>query len=275
MKYVNGSNEWMLQLVAQEGVVVGRVETVEYRKRVEKQRKSQLLAKPLHGRFLKSTKVDEKGEIIAGPRSWEWVKSGYMTKSTEAFLFAAQEQALRTNAVRGKIYREVDEDGIVVSGMCKLCKKKTETVAHIIGCCPVLTEGPITARHDKMGSRIHWELCRKYGVECSVRWYEHKPQAVSRDAKGEIIIYWDQHIPTAVPVGCDKPDVVVANTKTKTWTIIDFAVPLDHNIVLKECEKVGKYQKLAQEVRKTYKVKTEIIPIVVGALGMIPTRLPE
>ena len=261
--------------MAQEGVVVGRVGTVEYRKRVEVKRKADLIAMPLHGRFLKSTKVDEKGDVIAGPRSWEWMKSGYMTKSTEAYLVAAQEQALGTNSVRANIYREKDEDGLVVSGLCRLCKKKTETVAHIIGCCPVLTEGPITVRHDKMGSRIHWELCKKYGVQCSARWYEHKPQKVSRDARGEVTIYWDQHIPTAVPVAHNKPDVVVANAKAKTWTIIDFAVPLDHNIVLKEREKIEKYQKLAQEVRSTYKVKTEIIPIVVGALGMLPTRLPE
>ncbi len=90
--------------------------------------------------------------------------SGYMTKSTEAYIFAAQEQALRTNAVRANIYREEDEDGTVVSGLCRLCKAKTETVAHIIGCCPVLTGTAITRRHDKMGSRIHWELCKKYGV---------------------------------------------------------------------------------------------------------------
>ena len=275
LRYVNGSEEWMLQLVSQEGIVAGRIHDVEYRKRVEEQRKAELVGKPLHGRFFNSTDVNEQGDTIAGPRSWEWVRSGYMTKSTEAYLFAAQVQALRTNEVKAKIYREEDEDGEVVTALCRLCKAKTETVAHIIGCCPVLTGSAITRRHDKMGSRIHWELCKKYGVECSSRWYEHIPQAVSRDATGDIIIYWNQHIQTATPVYHNKPDVVVANAKAKLWTIIDFAVPLDHNIVLKEGEKLDNYAKLAQEVRKTYGVSTEIIPIVVGALGMIPTRLPE
>ena len=112
-------------------------------------------------------------------------------------------------------------------------------------------------------------------MECSARLYEHKPQVVCQNASGEVTLYWNQHTATGFPVVHNKPDVVVANSKTKTWTIIDFAVPLDKNVVLKEREKIETYQTLAQEVRKTYKVKTEIIPIVMGALDILPTRLPE
>ena len=56
-----------------------------------------------------------------------------MTKSTEAYIFAAQEQALTTNSMRSRIYREVGEDGEIVSGLCRVCGEKTETVAHIAG----------------------------------------------------------------------------------------------------------------------------------------------
>ena len=34
------------------------------------------------------------------------------------------------------------------------------------------------------------------------------------------------------------------------------------------------YTDLATEIRKMYKVQTEIVPIVVGALGTVPKRLP-
>ena len=275
LKYIMESSEWMLQKVSQQGVVTGSVPAVEYKKRVEQERKDRLMAKPLHGRFFKGTKEDASGEAIAGPRSWEWVRSGYMTKSAEAYLFAAQEQALKTNSIRSRIHREVNVDGGVVSDLCRVCGEKVETVAHISGGCAVLMAGPGIVRHDKMGSRVHWELCRKYGVECSTRWYEHKPQTVCRNATGNITIYWDMHHPTAVPVKHNKPDVVVVNREAKSWTIIDFAVPLDHNIVKKEREKIETYHKLALEFRKMHKVKTEIIPIVVGAFGMIPKRLPQ
>ena len=45
---------------------------------------------------------------------------------------------------------------------------------------------------------------------------------------------------------------------------------MDMNVVKKEDKKVGKYLKLAQEIRKMHKVNTEIIPIVIGALGTVP-----
>ena len=67
----------MLQKVFQQGVVMGSVADVEYKKKVEKERKDRLMFKPLHGRFFKETKEDASGEAIAGPRSWEWVRSGY------------------------------------------------------------------------------------------------------------------------------------------------------------------------------------------------------
>ena len=95
-----------------------------------------------HGRFFKGTEEDANGDPIAGPRSWEWVRSGYMTKSAEDYLFAAQEQALNTRSIRSRIYHEVNEDGKIVSDKCRVCGTKVETVEHIAGGCSVLMEGP-------------------------------------------------------------------------------------------------------------------------------------
>ena len=53
------------------------------------------------------------------------------------------------------------------------------------------------------------------------------------------------------------------------------AIPEDGRVRAKEDEKVEKYQDLAREVRKMWGVRTEVIPIVVGALGTIPMRLKE
>ena len=41
----------------------------------------------------------------------------------------------------------------------------------------------------------------------------------------------------------------------------------------REDEKKGKYSQLASEIRAIYKVRTECIPIVIGALGSVPKRL--
>ena len=68
--------------------------------------------------------------------------------------------------------------------------------------------------------------------------------------------------------------MVIENVKEKFWTIIDFSIPLDHNIVTKQAWKVEKYHKLAQYFRAEHGVNTTIIPVVVGALGSIPVHLP-
>ena len=71
----------------------------------------------------------------------------------------------------------------------------------------------------------------------------------------------------------NRPDVVVVDRDAKKWTFADFSVPMDVNVVKKEDEKVSNYSPLAQEIRKIHKVQTEIIPIILGALGTVPLRL--
>ena len=68
---------------------------------------------------------------------------------------------------------------------------------------------------------------------------------------------------------------MVVDKRKGKWTLVDFSVPMDKNVVKKEDEKVEKYLQLAQEIRKMHKVNTEIIPVVIGALGTVPKRLPR
>ena len=53
----------------------------------------------------------------------------------------------------------------------------------------------------------------------------------------------------------------------------DFAVPADHRINLKECEKKDKYRDLARELKKTVEHESDDMPIVIGALGTITKGL--
>ena len=54
---------------------------------------------------------------------------------------------------------------------------------------------------------------------------------------------------------------------------MDFAVPANHIINLKESEKKDKYLDLARELKKLWKMKVTIVPIVIGALGTITKGL--
>ena len=57
--------------------------------------------------------------------------------------------------------------------------------------------------------------------------------------------------------------------KAKICKIVDFAVPADHRIKLKECEKRDKYLDLARELKNLWHIKVTIILIMIGAFGTV------
>ena len=54
---------------------------------------------------------------------------------------------------------------------------------------------------------------------------------------------------------------------------MDFAVPADHRVKLKENKKKDKYLDLAKELKKLWNMKVTIIPIVIGAFGTVTKGL--
>ena len=55
--------------------------------------------------------------------------------------------------------------------------------------------------------------------------------------------------------------------------IVDFAVPADHRIKLKKCEKKDKYLDFARELKKLWNMQVTIILIVIGAFGTVTKGL--
>ncbi len=260
-EYVAKSEEWMLKEVAKVSKIGEGHD--DYRKRVDRERKERLQGKKVHGRFMEDVRE------VADERSWQWVKAGYLTPSTESYIFGAQEQALRTRWRRADIEKED------VERFCRICRKpeQVENVSHLASGCGELAKKQYKIRHDRMGLRIHWELCRKYGIECAARWYEHVPASVCRNGTGDVEIWWDVTVETVGRIAHNRPDVVIINRREKKWTLVDFSVPLDKNVLSKENEKLLKYAPLAQEVRRVHKVTTSIVPVVMGCLGTVPKRL--
>ena len=54
---------------------------------------------------------------------------------------------------------------------------------------------------------------------------------------------------------------------------MNFAVPTDHRIKLKECEKKDKYLDLARELKKLWNMLVTITPIVIGSFGTVTKGL--
>ena len=70
-----------------------------------------------------------------------------------------------------------------------------------------------------------------------------------------------------------RPDLIMINNKKRICKIVDFAVPADHRINLKEGAKKDKYLDLARELKKLWNMKMTIVPILMGALGTITKGL--
>ena len=61
--------------------------------------------------------------------------------------------------------------------------------------------------------------------------------------------------------------------KNRICKTVDFAVPADHRLILKENEKKDKYLDFARELKKLWNMKVTIVPIVIGALGTVTKGL--
>ena len=121
----------------------------EFKGRRRNERSNVLKQKKLHGQFFNQI------EDVAGEEKWLWPRDKSVKRETESLIMAAQEQAIRTNPIKAKI------DRIQAESKCRLCGKVDETVRHIVRECPMLTQREYKRRHDWVGRKIYWEVCRK------------------------------------------------------------------------------------------------------------------
>ena len=67
----------------------------------------------------------------------------------------------------------------------------------------------------------------------------HNPAPVLENDTHKFL--WDFDIQTDHLISAWRPDFIIINKKKKIFKIVNFAVPADHRIKLKECEKRDKY----------------------------------
>ena len=67
----------------------------------------------------------------------------------------------------------------------------------------------------------------------------------------------------------NRPDNIIKDKVNSTCKLIDMTVPCDKKVSSKEIEKKSKYKDLEIEIQRMWNMKTEVIPIVIGALDTI------
>ena len=55
---------------------------------------------------------------------------------------------------------------------------KCESVQHLVCGCEKLAQKEYKRRHDNVAKKVHWDFCKKNGLEHTEKWYEHVPEGV-------------------------------------------------------------------------------------------------
>ena len=82
-------------------------------------------------------------------------------------------------------------------------------------------------------------------------------------------LLWDFDVQTDHLISARRPNLIIINTKKRICRIVDFAVPADRRIKLKECEKKDKYLDLAREWKRLWNIEVTIVPILIVAFGSV------
>ena len=87
--------------------------------------------------------------------------------------------------------------------------------------------------------------------------------------KGDVTVLWNQAVHTDREFTANRPDIIIKNKKEKTCTLIDVAIPADRNVVQKEAENKLKYKCLCIELQRMWNLKCTVIPVIIGATGVV------
>ena len=209
--HVHGNKERLIQ--AARGDKIDGLESASVLKRSKKEKRFEDWQKVLHGQYLRQTKE------VRSDQCWAWFQNGDLKRETESLIVAAQNQSIRTNLVKAKIYKSQR------GSLSRVHRKVDESIDHIVSGCSKLAQIEYKRTHDNLGKKVHLKLARKCNFEATDKRYEHEPESVLENEDYKIL--WDFSIQTDHVIEAQRPDLVVVDKKERSCKIIDFAVPGD------------------------------------------------
>ncbi|VEN57646.1 unnamed protein product, partial [Callosobruchus maculatus] len=106
-----------------------------------------------------------------------------------------------------------------------------------------------------------YNLCKD-----STPYYKYQPAPVLESPNA--LLYWDHDGLSTIA------DIVLIDKVNAEGTIVDIAIPLRHNVCKTEGQKVSKYQNIACELQRMWKLKSvKIIPLVIATDGIVSNNL--
>ena len=171
-------------------------------------------SRPLHGQFLRNV-----SDTVDHNFQWSWLSGSSFKKEIEGFILACQDQAIKTNLIRVRIFHQPDPV------TCHLCGLYDETVDHLLTSCSVIDQSYYKKRHDAIAKIIHCELARRGGFEYTTKRWEHYPLPVMQNACMKLL--WDFTIQTDRHLTHNRADLISIDLTRKHTFLIDIAIPED------------------------------------------------
>ena len=231
----------------------------------KKQVYGKCMKKQMYGNFKRQT------SDLSREKTWTWLEKGKLKRETEFLLIAAENNAIRTNYIKSRINKTQQNSRFW------LCGDRDEMINHIISECRKLALKMYEPRHDRLGKVIHRELFKIVKFDQTNMVYTQPQNCPGegdtqtslefRDTNGSLNLGQ-----TNRPCNCQEQQ---KQQKKRTFRIVDFVVPADQKVKLKESKKKDWYLNLARELKKLCNVKGMVTLIVIGALDRVTKRLVQ
>ena len=115
----------------------------------------------------------------AHEKTWNCLQMGNLKRQRESLLTAAQNNAVRTNYIKGKInYTQQNSE-------YKLCGEKDEMISHIISDYSRQAQNKYKTRLDWVGKVIYKEFWKKLKFESTSNWHMYNRESVQNDETHE------------------------------------------------------------------------------------------
>ena len=116
--YLMNNKELFLKMTLAEKVLDENEDRQAHERTITEERNKNWKEKALHGEYIKQI------EEMMDKNSWRWLKNEQLKKETEGLIIAAQDQALRTNAIKHNINKTDETPLCRLCRLCRLCKEK-------------------------------------------------------------------------------------------------------------------------------------------------------
>ena len=117
----------------------------------------------------------------------------------------------------------------------------------------------------------HWELYEELKFDHMNKYYMCNPESVLENETHKLFWeFWDTNGSPNLSQTTRQNNNLL---EKRTCRIVDFTVPVDHWVKVKETKKNDKCLDFARELKKLWGIKVTVIPIIMGALSTVTKGL--